>query len=167
MRISPLTVSQGFAWRCNRCRRKYTYWPVTTRHHWAVNDTLDVPALGAIRQFVRQVLGRQRQALPAEVQEGQHQPKERHPAAPLHGNAGPAGQECQSHRHQHDQQQVGGRADRRVNGAAAQQPGRQAEQRPLAHAGRMAPKALRDSGQRSTVQHDAFMVASIQRRRSC
>ena len=26
MRMSPLTVSQGFAWRCNRCRRKYTYW---------------------------------------------------------------------------------------------------------------------------------------------
>ena len=43
---------------------------IATRHHGTVNDALDVPALGLLRQLVRHVLRRQRQAVPAEMQRG-------------------------------------------------------------------------------------------------
>ena len=137
---------------------------VAARFHGPVNDALDVPAFGARRQPVRHVLGRQRQALPAEMQAGQKQSEEGRAAAPPHGSAGPAGQQGQPHCCQHADDQRRGKTNRRVDGTAAQQARRQAQQRPLPQAGRVAFQALQGAGQRATAQHGAFMVTGSRTR---
>ena len=134
---------------------------LAARFHGAIDDALDVPALGARRQLVRHVLGRQRQPLPAEMQAGQRQPEKCQAATPLCGIAGPARHKSQSHHCQHANNPRDGKTDHGVNGAAAQQPRRQAQQRPLPQAGRMAFQTLQGVGQRSTAQHGGFMLTEV------
>ncbi len=49
----------------------------------------------------------------------------------------------------------------RIDSAAAQQSRREAEQRPLPHAGRAAFQALHGGGHYSMAQHDVFMATGV------